>query len=338
LSPVIVSILCKNNVRSTSQSSDGRALNLKFASHIPLPPLRKSDQVISFDNNDDQTLKKEKQSILLRKSVDTYSRSQDENEDDISSRILSSYDGRKSAKVIHSTRSVALQQPNVFVYLPSPISPIRDQQQTKQIVSIRSDDCPKKLVSFHDRIAPNREKAVTKGSTINPMPERDLVYMRKPFLHNRDIFSPLVPVTSKSERIQPVPTRDSVPVMQTSYANWNNLVGFQRLPPPVSPFLRTIPLMREKAIIITPPVPQKTISVYTTHYTPATKTVVYEAQHFPPRPTVQIFGIPSHPFPIPFHTRYQSESVPFVQTTNYIKPTFKTKIFGLPIRLNELTV
>ncbi len=316
LSPVIFSILCKNYDCFKVDSSQKRAINWKFPHPLPLPPLRISSINVShsFDTNEGRNLRIKKHLISLRKSNDIHKQSEKWREHDISSRILDAYGGNKSAKVIHTTRTVALQQPNVFVYLPSPISPIKDEKVKKQMVGIDSTNI-ETIKDFSGKSVPfNEEKVVTKALPLNIIYERDQ-------LNDRRILSQPLAAGGFIES-QRLPSRviESKPFVRV-----NHLI-VRPLPPPPPQFLRTVPLMKQKAIIITPAIPRKTTTVYTTQYTPATKTVVYEAEHIPLRTDIQIFGTHSQSF-----GGYHSVGFPFANRPNYIKSTFIEKLINSPV-------
>ncbi len=322
LSPVIVSILCKNYDFFKVDSSEKRTINWKFPHPLPLPPLRKSSKNVShsFETNEVRNLRIKKHLTSLRKSDDIHKQSQEWREYDISSRILNTYGGNKSAKVIHTTRTVALQQPNVFVYLPSPISPIRDEKVRKRMVGIDSTnietikDFSDKSVPFNYRNEANEEKAVAKALPLNTVDERNE-------LNDRRILSkPLATGGFIESRVI-----ESKPIVQIPYVKVNHFI-IRPLPPPPPQFLRAVPLMKQKAIIITPAIPRKTTTVYTTQYTPATKTVVYEAEHIPLPTDIQIFGTHSQSF-----GGYHSVGFPFANRPNYIKSTLVEKLFNSPI-------
>ena len=128
-----------------------------------------------------------------------------------------------------------------------------------------------------------------------------------------------------------IPFFQQTPAMQTGAANVANL--FVSPLPSVSsvssPFMRTAPFFKEKSVIVSPPVPRKTTAVYTTQYTPSTKTVVYESDNYPTRENMEVYqAMPSVSL-----ASYPS-ALSLINTANYIKSSLIEKFLNSPFSIS----
>lgn len=320
-----------------------------------LPPLRRGSrekaETSPYDEfaNTPRVSSKQKplQIKLIRKSDDAYEYAEDDSEEELNTRILESYHGDKQAKVVHVTRSVAEEQPNIFVYLPSPI---KHKEVGKRFIETVSpsvgelDDYSKKTHVYDDELDQKHDqKVITQTRTAYTLPTpSSLVTEQRVYATNKKTFASSVPVTTKFVRIQPVHTKviESTPVLKTSFIKTTKFVVPSQPQSSQVTLIRSVPVIKPKAIIITPPIPQRTTTVYTTHYSPATRTVVYEAEHIPLRTTVPIFRFPSYSITAPSqNSGYQSEWIPLTTKTRSIKSALKEKLFKSPalsyIRRND---
>lgn len=132
------------------------------------------------------------------------------------------------------------------------------------------------------------------------------------------------------------------PVVQTSRANVANwlvapipsvpaVLPVSSAPPP--PLARaTSGQFVEKKVYISPPIPRKTTAVYTTQYTPATKTVVYESDNYPMRENTEVF--PETQSLQPLAPTSYPLGLSLINTANYIKSSLIEKFLNSPLQMS----
>ena len=291
-----------------------------------------------------------------RSGYDDYSNGDDSGDDD--TQVVRTFQSEKPAtKLVHVTREVSDEQPNVFVYLPTSIK--QEEHVNKRIVSTIThddddDDSVKKSVPYDDEVYPEpvpvpEEKIIHSvpvqkihtHTTYVQQPEEKVIHSVpvqriEPVLTRPVYVQPVQPIiqaipvrTAKLVRTVPVPaTRIIAAPIVRSYVKTAHVAPVRQIVRP--PLVRSVPVIKAKTVLFTPPVPRKTTTVLTTHYTPATKTVVYEAEHVPVRsaPVVTRVLQPAYSFKA---RNYHSDWVP-ITTPNraYVKSALRSKIYSSP--------